>query len=409
MKIIANLDEKQIEKLRELKTPHVFKNYKELCEYIGIKVAKGKQRIYDIKEIERHAKIENKKGEHKVTIEEVYGKSKAKQDNKKYGSHVKNLLMNHTIKSAEIDFSIEKSEMIHNREMSSFVQDTPLTLTSHSSRLIARNIYITPNQLMHQFKIINSNYRLCYYHVKTASRFLEIEYDYLNDFFNITKKHFGRVLNDAIEEIETENKLLQFTPWNMIIQDRYTHFPADEEINKIIFFREGQVLREMGFNSFQKVVVSSRYKEYKKRVVEKLNEKDGLDYIADYYTGYKIHFIISEGKELYKHSDEIIEYMKNKLNNIINNHVVKNAKKRHEKQITSIQEQMDSKYNYRSHEDYLDAYNKCIEIFLDPDARDIKKEFNDFRNKEKDKRRKTLDPFILELVEAGKFELEEED
>ena len=65
----------------ELKVGQVFKNYKAICEWLGVKPASGNTKISHMKEFDRYCKY-HKEG-NKFVIDEVYDEIQEKEDNRK--------------------------------------------------------------------------------------------------------------------------------------------------------------------------------------------------------------------------------------------------------------------------------------------------------------------------------------
>lgn len=76
-------------KIKNIKKGQVFKNYKDLCNYLGCKVKGGNAKIYHLKELERY--FQWKTEGYKIIIIETYTKPKQKIDNRKYNKGGNNI------------------------------------------------------------------------------------------------------------------------------------------------------------------------------------------------------------------------------------------------------------------------------------------------------------------------------
>lgn len=82
-----------------LEVGQVFKNYKDICEWLGVEPTKGKGRQYHIKEFERYCTY-HKEGQ-KFVIDEVYSECQAKVENR--GKHISHTIYEDLMDKLVID------------------------------------------------------------------------------------------------------------------------------------------------------------------------------------------------------------------------------------------------------------------------------------------------------------------
>ena len=371
---IAELTQPQVNKLRKLKPPHEFKNYKELCEYLGIEMKGGNKKKSTLKDISQYASLE-KKG-YKIIISCIYENIIEKEDNRK-GSETRD-----KIETLLLDqgFKLETSIAPYAREINAFVDEEIIPEEKSKNRLVKRNIYITPKELMYAFGIINENYKECMYQIKNTSSFLGMNYKIVNDFFSTSSKNNYYAIESTLKKMENK-MLIEFEKWKIIITNDKKFIIPDSQTKSIIGHAEKKVLQEMKLNGISNVIAQQKVKEFKENVVKKLHKEDGLTDIKSYYSTYKISFIksLNEEDSLTK---EHIKNIKKDINKTTQQKLMRNAKKRNKDTTLRIENREDKSRHYyddfRSEDAYIYDYEKLTNKFVNMYAKSFVDKFKIF-------------------------------
>ena len=396
---IAELTQPQVNKLRKLKPPHEFKNYKELCKYIKIKPVGGNKKKSILKEIEQYVDL-SVKG-YKIIIKSIKPEIEKKPDNRKqtlYGERFETLLLDHGVRTTPKMERLKDDFYEYKKERNSFVVDT--AIEDFNKEMIKRTIYITPRQMMFQFNMTNANYHICEYHTELAAKFFDVDLDILTEFFKATNGHFYRIIKSTLENLEKKN-IFSFKNHRIIISPMNDHYPASDHMNLLIMKKEMEALADMEYEKYNHVIISNNVDNFKNLVVKKVNEVSN-EKIQSFYNAYKLEFLISP-EEDGKYSEFMIKELKKEVNNIIKETLKINVENRHKKQRQQINHENKKKNtNYRAESNYIEQYEGLINIFLDPNTKSYKDEFKYFREEEYRKRKieeEEEKAFILQLLE----------
>lgn len=247
----------QIEKL---KVGKVLKNYKELCEVLGIKVTTGTSKMAQFKDLERYCKY-HKEG-NKIIIDEIYSKELEKVDKRTLGNNnnqarcIRYLLLN--LLSA---YKIEKNEV-----------------KGFSKGLLLRKLYMA-----------NENYITAKTSRKQYAQALEVDEMAINECFDYIENNSISAIRKAIATLRSQSILGYKYSFSWVDHKNIVHHCITLEEN-FIHLMEEEVMNEMNIRNKNKIWEFGRWDEFKKKVTIKLieNYKEFFPKINYYF--YSFHF-----------------------------------------------------------------------------------------------------------------------
>ena len=246
--------------IQNLKNGQVFKNYKELCQVLGLVPTKkaNNQRAAQFKELARHCKY-HKEG-HKIVIDEVYSKELEKVDKRTLGNNnqqakalrylILNLLSNYNIKNDEV--------------------------IGFSKALLLKKLFM-----------INDNYSVAKTDRLGYAKALEVEKMAINECFDYLENSSIQAIKRAINVLRTQSVLNYKYSYSWVDINGYHHHCSIIEEN-IIQPIESDVMEEMNVRNKQKIWEFERWEEFKRKVTNKLRKRKMFRDIQYYY--YSFHF-----------------------------------------------------------------------------------------------------------------------
>lgn len=296
------------------------KNYKELCNLLGVEVKAGKSKQLQHKDFDRYFQYE-KQG-HKYLIKEIYSNQKEKIDKRKEG--------NNTVFTE--DFRNLMIYMLHKNRTESM-------LMSKGAMYKAMNL-------------VNENYLTARNNISKLSEIVELPqsaiyefYDYnsskLRDTLERNLKHCrsrSLLLFESVVAVAVYDTIVAYNDLNKPIVDYkgelvhnidVVYREATHKEKQIILRFENEVKEEMGLKDNQEIFLKKKWKYFKQEVEKKLKNTDTN--IKFYYDAYKITWnndkIDSEYNLLKINPTDIKTNMNNNMVESIN----KSTIKRHEK------------------------------------------------------------------------------
>lgn len=247
-------------KIENLKEGQVLKNYKELCEVLGIEPKTGKSKQLQFKDLERYCKY-HKEG-NKIIIDQIYQEVKNKVDNRKLGNNneqarcVRYLLLN-----LLSSYKIEQDEVI-----------------GFSKALMLKKLFMT-----------NDNYVTAKYSRELYAKALEVETIAVNECLDYIENSSISAIRRAIATLKSQSVLGYKYSYSWVDQKGvHTHCTVLEE--NAIHLIEQEVMAQMRISKKQKIWEYGRWDEFKSRVKNKLLEEyPSLFTKLDYYY-YSFHF-----------------------------------------------------------------------------------------------------------------------
>jgi len=329
------------------KTSNTIANYKALCAILKIKVMAGDSKKAQIKELERYFRY-HKEG-NKFIIDETYSEILPKIDHRKDGNNV-----------------TEYTKIIENLILDLLVQG------GNNKQGFGR-VFLSKNQLFKEFHMINDNYVYCKRRILKLSKFMNINKETVEEWYDLNDDMLERNLQQALNSLENQSliswdkeltvaeaiPMAQVTKYGTeIVKRKYIDqydeeqidykYRADDEIQ--LNYREGtdkekafikkiekDIMNELGCDSKQMIIKLGMWETFKSKVddivLKELN-------IAFYYKSYKILFNekhISEAIDDIYGKCELVEdekiSSKYLLNLDIMDRTITNAEKRHENAI----------------------------------------------------------------------------
>jgi hypothetical protein len=334
--------------IKNLSMGMIIKNYKDLCEVLELKITSGASKQAQIKEMERCFKY-HKEG-NKFVIDEIYSERKAsvdkRHDNKGGANNI-------------IDYVKTIEKLILNL----LFQD------NNKNGLEFGKIFLSKNQILKEFKMINSNYVYCKRHTVKLSKFMDINQETVDEWYTSSDGMLERNLEYALKSLENqclivwskEITVAEAIPMALILEegtriikkktvDKYGDeiidykYHADKEVS--LNYREGtdsekifitnterEILEELKCKGKQEVIKMGMWDIFKEKVDKIVLKELNL---AFYYKSYKILFsennIENAVRDMYEEfaiSKEEQEFEQNKLNSDIVDRLVFNTNKRY--------------------------------------------------------------------------------
>lgn len=338
-------------KIEVLEEGKEFKNYRDLCEHLGIVAKRGNSKNAQMKEISRFCVLVKGKG-HSLIVSEVFEiplPSERKGGGSVYGDMLDLLLMDYLIDEKE-----SRGKVIVN---------------------------MTRNSLLERMSMVNGNYSYCSYNIPHLSIYTEIDEQVIYDFFNTTNSTFKYSLESSLNRLRSRALAMWTTVTMLCIGKSVKSYrKATDSERHLILACEKLTLEEMGYSEIHQVRASKNWNLFRRRVKKKLSYHiENLDY---YFTSYEIvinsiHMVDEHNKLLYKtlKSNERDE-TKSKLNIILCSRLLENAENR----------QKGTKENtYMSkirHEfGYLKDNKVLADLLINRKAPNIKKEIDSIKKK----------------------------
>lgn len=339
----------------------IFKNYKAICEALGVNTKTGKSKKLQLNDWERY--FTYSKDGYNFIIKEIYDTPMEKIDNRGGANHV----------------------LSHSKKMDD-------TLTYMLNKQPNGELFMTMNRLLEEMKMINSNYRFGNHNRRKVSNYLDIEEAFVEEFFDITKRTLKSNVESMLNRLESkaliywhkvkmvcvanskihENELGRVKVNYQFVVDEYDNehiqlstetsenleyrIATDEEI-KLISKIEGEIMDDLKCKNKQELVVKNKWEIFRKRVNEILNEKANIVF---YYDSYKI---IRNDDRLAREAEklDILD-----LNKDVQSQLLTNAEKRREKALMEfILGKKNLKNKIRSDERYIGFNLELMDNFIE--------------------------------------------
>ena len=342
-------------KFENLHEGQVFKNYKELCATLEIEPTDGSSKRAQFKDLDTYC-LYHKEG-HKIIIDEIFEEMQPRVDNR-FGSEYK-----------------EMKELI-----------LRLLLTSKESN---RAVFSKP-ALLEGLGAINSNYSTGRMNQKELGKYLKIETEYVNDFYNSTHSNLKSAIETNLNALKRDNLILwghtimvcKNTPQIKLNELGEYQLDSDGRIvyevrkncrlatldeKEFILKTEKQILNRMGYKDVGTVISHGKADEFYDKVNLILSNKCNIN---NYYKAYEIIFSREMiEKELEKYSLNT-EEKKEWLNARVKDRIIFNAEDRKEEAMTIVSRS--KKIQARRSEEFIGNMHKIIDAVIDLSAENIK-------------------------------------
>lgn len=255
-------------KIENLKVGQVLKNYKELCEVLGIKPTNkaNNSRIAQFKELERYCKY-HKEG-HKIIIDEIYSKELEKVDNRKLGN---------------------------NNEQAKFIRYLLLNQLSGYTLQKHEVIGFSKGLLLRKLNLLNDNYITAKVKREQYAIALEVNKISIDECIEYIDNRSINAVKRAISTLVSQKVLAYKWSYSWVDHKRIHHH-ADVFEHNAIMEAEFEVMEQMNIRHKGKIFEFGRWNEFKSRVKKYLLEEYSnlfpmLDY---YYASFHFHYNIDQ-------------------------------------------------------------------------------------------------------------------
>jgi hypothetical protein len=352
------------------------KNYKVLCELLEITPSAGNTKKSQFKELDRFCKY-HKEG-NKYIIDTIFEEQKEKEDLRKYnGGDHNNIEYIQTIETLVLNLLAEQNKGI---------------------------IFLSRYSILNKLKMINDNYSFCKTRVPKLSQLINIDKEYIYEFYDTTDGTLQRNLEKALNNLQ--NKCLVIWSKEITVceainnggqieeicyKDQYdeevhiyknkldlNHREATDEEKQFILYHEKEVIKELDKSGKQEIIRCKLWDTFKNMMKERLI-REGIIF---YYDSYKI---ICNEEHIYEEITEIYDLLltkSEKKNNedLLNQAIVERLQENLQKRKNRTDKEMehiigipkDEKLKLRSKENYMDNNEELIKTLIDKNNPNIK-------------------------------------
>ena len=345
-----------------------FKNFKELCEFLDMKVKTGKAKQLFMDELSRHC--EYRKEGKKIYIYEVLKMPKDKVDKRK-----------------------DPKKMSNNNKYSKDIQALIISLLASAD---GHTVYLPVSSMLKTLDMINTNYQDARKHIPKLAEITCVPEAHCHDFFNTNSVKLKEKLETALRGLRNRSLVIarKVTSICILVPDievnelgelkiepsekkktsiKYhkEYREATEFEEKVILKIEKMVLLEMGFSTIQDAFLTGRWNEFQRTVNKKLMQKANIEY---YYDSYRITYNLDDitKEHLKQLEDDERNAIANNLNSNIKNMVTKYADTRHKRALKK--ESPNQIEALHATKDYINYSEKLSNVVISKDAKDIRKE-----------------------------------
>lgn len=328
-----------------LKEGQKYKNYKELCKTLDVKIQSGASKKAQLKELSCYC--DYMKVGHSFVIKEIYDNPKVKYDGRGkkslYGDMVQFLIADLLVRTEVKHLSISK------------------------------------NQLLLAVNMINENYGFCSKRIKALSEYTSIAPYVIHDFYNTSNSNFRSAIETALKNLYNK-RLIWYKDIIKVCTGRGLHKEATiEQLDQINRY-EHKALKDFPCETVTEIRKTKYWSEFKDKVREYLNQNTNISY---YYQAY---FISIEEEYLKNERDKLLEYMldehhkkelKSKLNDTVVNNFIKNANTRYDNALNGSAKMV----SYRFDVEYPKKIKLLIEMLINTNYEDISQTINEISDK----------------------------
>lgn len=355
----------QIDKLKQ---GMEFKNYKALCEFLGVKPKTGKAKQLQMLDLERF--VELHKIGNKIIVDEVLTMPAEKNDKRK-----------------------DPKKISNNSTYSKDIQSLIVSLLAGTE---GHAVYLPVNRMLRVLDMVNCNYSEAKKAIPKLSEITQVPEAYCYDFFNNNNIQLKKKIETALKGLANRALVsykqsisvcvlvsdIEFTSTGDIKVNPKSknecvgayhreHREATELEEKMILRAKEEVLEEFKCSTLQYVFLTGRWAEFQKKVNALLLERANIEY---YYDCYKIIYNADSINKAYLKQLELEEraLISNNLNKNIVKMINKNTATIHaravKKEFPNTIELLQASKKYKEH------VNTLNEIVIKKDAKDIRKE-----------------------------------
>jgi hypothetical protein len=320
------------------------KNYKELCEVLGLPLKTGNAKKSQMKEIERHAQLE--KNRYAFIVKEIYKVPLPPNNNiTQYTPLIEKLIMH--------------------------------VIVTQSKRNV---LYINKSTLYETIKLINEEYSNMKYKRIKLSELNHIPKEVIDDFYNTSDKLLERNVEQALKSLFNQsliksNEVFSVCQYvtdkkseiNTISKLKYVHRRATKDETALILKLQRDALGKFKCYELKEIYDKGLSFEFYKVINDYLFENHNIKY---YYNSYELIFNIKHikkayaDKKLYEMDEESFLLTSTLLNNNVSDKIVKMAEDRVEK--TKSLPDLSKLQFERLNENYITNIKKLVDDLIHP-------------------------------------------
>lgn len=359
-------------KLDNLEVGQVIKNYKELCQVLGLKGTTGEAKQNQMAWIEEYISYE--KAGYKFIINEISDK--------------------------EVEPMTDGREDGNNRvEYLDFIEKLTLDLMLQQGR--GNKIYLSQSQLLKQLKMVNENYAIGKLNIPELSMILDIDRRTTEDYYDrtdamlegniismlnslanqalivwskVTTVDIDKVIDTTVEKsLETAYNAdgEEIDVYEKVDITEHQHREATEEEDLIISRAERETLIKMKRKNKGEIIRRGEWNKFSEEVRKEIQDKGNINY---YYSSYKVLF---HNDLVQDRSDELAKMILDEaerlgiqfeLNTAIQDRSLDNAQRRHKK----AKECFGQARGHRGSDEYVESSRRLNEGLLDLSAPDMR-------------------------------------
>jgi len=374
--------------VNKLSKGQIFKNYKVICETLGVNQKTGKSKKLQLSDWERYFKYS--KDGHNFIIDEIIEQPVDKVDLRSEGNN----------------------KLPHAEKM----DDALLYILNKQDD---EELFLTINKLLLEMNMINSNFTYGNRNIKKVSKHLIVEEALIEEFFITTKRTFKANIESMLNRLEGKSLIFWTKVKTVCIAKSTTeinelgeikvhaHIKVDEDDNEhyelsthskelleyrsatdqeieLILEVEDEVMTELGCDTKQELVVKDKWDVFMRRTNAIMQERANILFRYDSYK------IIRNKTKMSREADKLDKLLSpiqiNKhlnqldLNSDVKVQLKNNWIKRHDKARLKKDWGVNNRViNIRSHKNYVQNGELLIDSFIDPLAKDICSEINSKR------------------------------
>lgn len=238
-----------------------FKDYKHMCSSLGLEIKTGKSKILQLEQIRKFIDLE--KDGRSFIVKEIYEKP--------------------NLTATIMDLMI-LSLLYHMKEQYSQGEEV---------------IYLNSSFAIKVMNMVNDNYKKYKHNFSALSEEIGIEKECVEDFYVTSQNAFDKTVSRAMQILKNHKSCSKFSSGDIVVYSSgggIKYRLSSVKDNKAIINAENKALNEMNIPNEAMTFMFGKYKEYKDRVNEILQEEYDKS-IVNYYYGYRIT-ISEEIKEI---------------------------------------------------------------------------------------------------------------
>jgi hypothetical protein len=321
--------------LTKLSAGQSIKNYKELCNILGLEVREGDSKKSQLKDLERYFSY-HKQG-HKFIIDKIYDKPIEKPTN---------------IKIKYIDYIVTLI-------LDLLAQANPIG-----------QLFVSKNRLLQELKMVNHNYIYCKYNPIRLSQIINVDIQDIEEWYESTDATLERNLESALRKLrsralvdwqksmtlrtvidDTNKKLISrkleagyndYGEMTYIYEKtkdgRIKHIKADKDQREMILKLEYDAMLQLNCSNKQELIKYGKWHEFKHILHEVLLKEYGID---SYYDSYDVVWNRDRIVEEYERAEKLLlnsgirMITHEELNKNVQKQINQNAENRHKRAMES--------------------------------------------------------------------------